>query len=100
MARIRSEADPLLRVPYVPDALAPDDDEGFLSPDVAARRMGVSTGELLRLAGRGLLSTRGRGHGLRVRPALLSGVVEVVPAEPRERRRASASRDRELSGDE
>jgi hypothetical protein len=60
----------------VPDALDnADEEDGFLPPDRAAARMGIGTSELLRLAGQGVLATRGRGYGLVVRPALLSGAM-------------------------
>jgi hypothetical protein len=96
MARIRTAADPLMRIPEVPDAIGElHDDGGFVPPHEAARRMGIPTAGVLRLAERGVLSVRGSGYGLRVRPALLSGAIETR----RDARqvRAAATRDRELS---
>lgn len=69
-ARIRAEADP--RIPRVPSWLDGDED-GFVTVSEAAQRMGCSTAEVLRLIGAGALTTRGRGAGLRVRPAIVSG---------------------------
>jgi hypothetical protein len=93
MARIRMEGG-RLTIPYVASAFS--DEDGFVSPDEAARRMGVTTAELLRLANLGGTCTR---HGLRVRPALRTGSA-LSTTMARIVRPRSVERDRALSGDE
>lgn len=88
MARTRA-GDSLPPVPDVPGG------GGFLPPDEAARQMGIPITELLRLAGVGVLAHRGRGYGLRIRPAIVSGAVS--RGAQREQSLATASRYLELS---
>lgn len=90
-ARIRAE-DSTLPLPKLDG-----EDDGFLSPDAAARQMGRSVSDVLRLASQGVLAHKGSGYGLRIRPALVSGAVPAASPVRARRSSASVARDVELA---